>query len=333
MKHIPFIVILALSLATWQAARSEVTATPQKIRQVRFVMGTMLDITLYHHDVGIARKSLAEAFSLAERLDSILSNYKPLSEVSRLNHNAGTGKVRVSAELYELLSIAQRLTRKTHGAFDITVGPLMELWRSASKRHRPPSPQSVAQARTLTGMEKIVFYSNREVELEQKGIRIDTGGIGKGYAVDLMVHLLKHAGIKRGLVNFGLSSIYAIGSPPRAPAWRLLVQFPGQSPLGFIEVKDQALSASDSLSRSFQIEGKSYGHLIDPQNGLTVTERTQAMVLAPSATTAEALSKYVILRGCTNLEKIRGLEAMLISERKTVQCPSRFPLIPLSSVR
>ena len=292
-------------------------------------MGTLLDITLYHHDARKARRLVNKAFSLAEKLDSLLSNYKPQSEVSRLNRKGGKGRVQISPEFYDLLLKAKELTLKTEGAFDITVGPLVELWQSARRRRELPSLQSLRKARALVGMNQVILYPDLKVELKQKGIRIETGGIGKGYAVDLIVRLFRQSGIKSGLVNFGQSSVYAIGSPPGTLAWKLLVRFQEESPLGIIKLKDRALSASDSLGRSF--EGKRYGHLIDPQTGIPLTERIRAVVLAPSATEAEALSKYVILKGCMDLEKCGEVEVRRIVGKGEVQCAKGFPLIPLTS--
>lgn len=304
-----------------------------RYREARYVMGTILEITLYHHDAREARKYLDESFSLAQRLDEILSNYKPESEVNRLNQTGGRGKVRVSPELYELLLISKELTLKTGGAFDITVGPLLELWQAAKSRGQPPSFRLLRKTQTFVGMEKVVLYPALEVELKQQGIRIDTGGIGKGYAVDRMIRLLGRWGISSALINFGHSSVYAIGSPPGSNWWKLLLQFPGQPPLGIVKLKDQAFSASDSLGRPFEIEGKRYGHLIDPQSGLPMTRKLQAVVLAPSAAVAEGLTKYLILRGCDKKRKFDRripFEALLIGERGQVQCSEGFPLIPLT---
>ena len=269
----------------------------QSYHEVRYVMGTLLDITLYHRDRREARETMNKAFSLANRLDRLLSNYKPRSEVNRLNGKGGEGRVPVSSEFYDLLVKAKQLSRRTEGAFDITVGPLIDLWRSAGTNGELPASQSLDERLKLVGMNQVILHPHREVELLQKGVRIDTGGIGKGYAVDLIVRLFRKSGVEAGLINFGQSSVYALGSPPKSPSWNLLLQFQDRDPMGIVILKDQAFSASDSLGRSIEIAEKKYGHVIDPRSGLPVTERVQAVVIAPSATEAEAMSKYVILKG------------------------------------
>lgn len=302
---------------------------PVRYREARYVMGTLLDITLYRHDAQRARKTLDEAFSLAQKLDDLLSNYKPQSEVSRLNGKAGQGRVKISPELFELLNWAKSLSQRTGGAFDITVGPLMNLWEDAHEKRELPSSDSIKAAGLLVGAHHITLHSNFEVEMAPKGVKIDTGGIGKGYAVDKIVELFRTRAINRALINFGHSSIYALGSPPQAHAWKLLTQFPGQSPLGILNLNNQAFSASDSLGGSFEIAGRKYGHIIDPRTGIPVTQRIQAVVLTPSATEGEALGKYVILEGWKNeyLQKSWGEVQMLrVGERGEIQHSKDFPL-------
>lgn len=298
MKRFLAFLIFALSSAALQANLLTVQANSLKeYREVRYVMGTLLDITLYHHDAQEARKSFDEAFSLGQRLDGLLSNYQAQSEVNQLNQKAGQGKVKISAELYNLIERAKSLSQRTGGAFDITVGPLMFLWREAQKSGQLPSTTSIRAAQSLVGIHHVILYPSLEAELSRKGMQVDTGGIGKGYAVDKIVQLFRIRGITSALINFGHSSIYALGAPLKAQAWKLLIQFPGQSPLGILELKDQALSASNSLGSSFEIAGREYGHIIDPRTGIPVTQRIQTVVLTPSATEGEALSKYVILEG------------------------------------
>lgn len=303
----------------------------QQYREVRHVMGTLLDITLYHDDRGEARKSLDHAFAVAQRLDNLLSNYKPESEVSRLNQRAGQGRVRVSPDLYRFLVLAKSSWERTEGAFDVTVGPLMRLWKKAYEKGEMPSGESIEAAKLLVGARHIILHSNFEVELAPAGVKIDTGGIGKGYAVDRIVELFRNEKITRALINFGHSSIYALGAPPQAQAWKLSLQFPGKPPLGILELKDQALSASDSFGSHFVIAGKTYGHIVDPKTGSPVAARIQAAVLSRSAAHTETLSKYVILRGWTKEDDARELgkvQILRVGEGGEIFRSENFPLKP-----
>lgn len=321
------IVMLAGLRLNLVAARPEEL---RKYREIRYVMGTLLDITLYHHDAKEARRLLDSSFSLAQRLDDLLSNYKAQSKVSRLNERSGEGKVRISPDLYEFLTLAKSSSKKTQGAFDITVGPLMHLWKSAYERRELPPSDSIQAAKLLVGAQHIVLRPNFEVEMTPKGVEIDTGGIGKGYAVDKIVKLFRDKKTPSALINFGNSSIYALGAPPQAPGWKLVLQFPGQTPLGILELKDEALSASDSLGSHFAIAGKTYGHIMEPKTGIPITARILAVVLSPSAADAEALGKYVVLRGWKKPEEVQAwgpVRIMRIDEDGAMQCSPDFPLI------
>lgn len=298
-------------------------------REVRYVMGTLLDITLYHPDAKEARRLLDEAFSLAHKLDELLSNYKPESEINRLNQKSGEGRVRVTPELSDFLALAKELWRKTDRVFDISVGPLIKLWQEAEEKGDPPSLGTLKAALALVGMHEVTLYGGFEVELGQKGMALDTGGIGKGYAVDQITTLFKRAGVRRALINFGRSSIYALGAPPDNPAWKLLLQFPEQSPWGIVELKDQALSASDAFGSSFEIRGKRYGHIIDPATGIPLVQRMRTAVLTSSAAEGEALSKYVTLRNWKKEDQNGWQKAGVLRRvgEGEIRCSENFPLL------
>ncbi|MEX0804314.1 MAG: FAD:protein FMN transferase [Candidatus Binatia bacterium] len=306
------------------AARAE-NAAPY--REMRHVMGTVLEIIIYHDDAKEARRLLDRGFALAQNLDDLLSNYKPESEISRLNQRAGHGRIKVTPELYHFIAVTKQLWQKTDGAFDITIGPIMDLWKKAEKTGVPPSLRALEESLRLVGMRHIILHESFEIELCHKGMILDTGGIGKGYAVDEIASYLKRAGVKNALINFGHSSIYALGSPPELHAWRLLLKFPDQEPLGILELKDQAFSASDTFGRPFEIAGKKYAHLVDPKNGTPLTHRVQAVVLGPSSTEAEALSKYVILRGWKRNSMLWDqTEVLRVTDNGEMERSESFPL-------
>ena len=127
--------------------------------------------------------------------------------------------------------------------------------------------------------------------LAHEGVSVDLGGIAKGWALDRMLPLLRERGIERALLDFGQSSVWALGAPPGAAGWRLLARGPDEGALGVLTLVDQALSVSGSLGQWVEIGGRRYGHVLDPRSGLALERRRQALVVAPNATLAEALSK------------------------------------------
>lgn len=299
---------------------SQVRAEPalHEVHELHYQMGTLLDITLYHPELEEGKKIARRAVREIHGLEETLSHYDPQSSVSLLNRRAGQGKVKIDPELFQLLTIALRFGPKSSGAFDITVGPLMELWQRAAERGRVPEAGELARTLRLVGQEKLRLYDSGEAELVLAGMRIDLGGIGKGYAVDRAVEMLRRAGVKRALVNFGGSSIYALGSPVGKEGWKVGIRKSGGKLIGTLLLRDRALSTSGSMGRSWEIAGRRYGHLIDPRDGLPVAEARTAAALAETATEAEALTKPLIILGQKGLDLIKdfpGTEALLISEK------------------
>ncbi len=282
----------------------------------RYVMGTVLEITLCATDAVQGRRTMDTLFSTASRLDTLLSTFSPDSPVSRLNARAGRGAEVVPPEVTDLLSLSLSYWQTTDGTFDITVGPLMALWRQAVATRVLPSPTAVQQARTRVGSEKIKLSSDGRVSLTRPGMVIDLGGIGKGYALDRLTGLLRERGLSQALLDFGQSSLWALGAPPDAEGWRLLVQQPDGGTVGIITLRDQALSVSASLGQTFEVNGNRYGHVIDPRSGEPLRRDLLACVIAPNAMQAEALSKALLIlgehEGITLLQRFPAVEGLLV---------------------
>ena len=292
-------------------------STLQEVREVHYQMGTFLELTLWHAEPGVAKRMIRDAAKEVHRLEEILSDFDPDSSLSRLNQQAGKGKTKVPPELYELLKVARWFSAKTFGDFDVTIGSLMELWRETSSRGRLPDRDALARVLDRIGYEKLKIYSGQEAELLLPGMKIDLGGIGKGYAVDRVVERLKATGVNAALINFGGSSIYAMGSPPGENSWEVGLHGTDGRLRGLIHLRNMALSTSGSMGKFWTIGGKRYGHLIDPKSGMPVSDVRMATVITSSATAAEVLTKPLVLRGKDALRTVvqfPGTEAVVISE-------------------
>jgi len=292
-------------------------STLHEAREVHYQMGTFLELTLWHSEPEVAKRIIRETAEEVHRLDEILSNFDPDSSLSRFNQQAGKGKTNLPPELYELLTIARQFSIMTSGDFDVTVGPLMELWRDSSLLGRLPDRDTLSRVLGQVGYEKLKLYDHRQAELLHPAMKIDLGGIGKGYAVDRVANRLKTAGVNAALINFGGSSIYALGTPPGEQGWEIGLQATDGRLRGVVYLRDMALSTSGSMGKFWNIGGKRYGHLIDPKSGMPVTEPRMATIVAASATTAEALTKPLVLRGKNALQivaQIPQTEAIIISE-------------------
>ncbi len=264
----------------------------------RPAMGTILEITLHARETALARETLAELFALAARLDASMTLYDPGSDLSRLNGAAGRGPVLVDPELAQILDASVGYSRLTRGSFDVTVRPLVALWTRAGETGAPPSAGELERARALVGAHQIRVEASG-VSLAREGASVDLGGIAKGWALDRMLPILRERGVANALLDFGQSSLWALGAPPGAAGWRLLVRGPGDGALGVLTLSDQALSVSGSFGQWVEIGGRRYGHVLDPRSGLPLERRRQALVVAPNAALAEALSKALLILGET----------------------------------
>jgi thiamine biosynthesis lipoprotein len=285
-------------LAALSALACAAAAPPPlvEISDGRPAMGTILEITLYAPAAARGRETLDELFGLAQRLDASLSRYDPASGLSKLNAAAGRGPAAVAPELAQILELSLGYSRLTRGSFDVTVGPLVALWTRAGESGVPPTDAAIAQARALVGADQVRLEASR-ASLARSGVSVDLGGIAKGWALDRMLPLLRERGIDRALLDFGQSSLWALGAPPGAAGWRLLARGPGDAPLGVLTLSDQALSVSGSLGQWVEIGGRRYGHVLDPRSGRPLERRRQALVVTRDAALAEALSKALLILG------------------------------------
>jgi len=233
----------------------------------RYTMGTVLEITLEGLEPKPAARALDDLYEVASRLDRLLSIYDPESDVSRLNRTAGRGRQPVDAEVEEILQRSIAYSELTRGAFDVTIGPVVDLWMAAADRDAAPTALELAVARERVGPNRISVVLGEGISLSEAGMKLDLGGIAKGYALDRMLPLLERHGIESALLNFGQSSSWAVGAPAGSTGWRLLVRGPRGRFAGLITLRDQALSVSGSQGQWVEIGGRRYGHIIDPRSG------------------------------------------------------------------
>lgn len=264
----------------------------------RYAMGTVLELTLFGSDPAALALARADALAEVERLESFLSTWRPESDVSRLNRAAGRGAVEVHPEVAALLARSVELTRATRGTFDVTVGPLVDLWHEAAARDTLPDPAAIASARARVGADRLDARptpGGASATLAA-GSEIDLGGVAKGFAIDRVRAGLGPA-VQAALLSFGQSSAWAIGHPPDAAGWRLLARGPDGGFAGVLTLRDRALSVSATLGQWSEIRGRRYGHVLDPRSGEALTRSREAIVVTRDATLAEALSKALLVLG------------------------------------
>jgi thiamine biosynthesis lipoprotein len=292
-----------MSLILILLVSSAFSTRPIVVERAFFVMGTVLEFKVYcEGSKESCNNAVFDAYLEVKRLDDMFSNYKADSKLSEVNSLAGNGKIPIPPEFFELTERALFFSNLTGGAFDITVGGLIKLWRESQEKNTLPDTERIRRmVSRCVDFGKIKLYSDgnkNEIDIESPCISIDFGGIGKGYAIDRAVRILKKKGIKRGMINFG-GEIYGIGSPPGEKGWIVGVRHPSKKNevLTLIQVRDMAVSTSGDYERYFTIEGRRFSHIIDPRTGFPVDSVPSVTVLAESATDADALSTAISVMG------------------------------------
>jgi FAD:protein FMN transferase len=263
-------------------------------------MGSTYSLVLYGEDRSRLEAASEDAFEEVRRLDRMLSNYRPESEWSEVNRHAAERPVKVSAELFQLLSACAEYSRQSEGAFDISVGPLMKVWGFYKGTGHLPHRAEVGGALTKVGYRNVLLdATSRTVRFARRGVELDPGGIGKGYAVDRMVDVLRKDGIASALVSASGSSIYALGAPPGEAGWKVRIRDPKNEAKTVTEVtlKDESMSTSGSYEKFFMAEGKIYSHIMDPRTGFPATGMLSASVITPRALDSEAWTKPFFING------------------------------------
>ena len=265
-------------------------------------MGSTYTVELYGDDRVSMEAAADAAFDEARDLDDMLSNYQPESELSEVNRDAAERPVKVSPELFRLLSACVEYSRESEGAFDITVGPLMKVWGFYKGTGHLPHRAEIAAALTKVGYRHVLLDAAAQtVRFDRPGVELDPGGIGKGYAVDRMVDVLRQKGVQAALVAGSVSSIYGMGAPPDEPrGWRVAIKDPRQPNRTIsrnVFLKNMSMSTSGSYEKFFRAEGHVYSHIMDPRTGYPAQGSASVSVVAPRTIDSEAWTKPYFVNG------------------------------------
>jgi thiamine biosynthesis lipoprotein len=291
----------------------------------RVVMGTFSRIVVITKDERAARECIMAAFAEQDRIESLMSYYRDDSQLAQINREAAVRPVQVDERVIEVLEQARRFSELSDGVFDVTVGPLMDLWRAAGEANEPPTEAQLAAARAKVGWQKVILDPNaRTVRLGAEGMRIDLGGIAKGYAVDKSVEVMTHKGALGGMVDLG-GNIRCFGQTPAGWShWTIAIQDPNVSPedmeMGtppaILQIRDSSISTSGHYRRFVTVAGHKQSHIVDPRNGHDNEKLASVTIITTDATSADALSTAVSIlglqKGMELVEKLPNTEAILI---------------------
>jgi len=289
-------------------------------------MGTAFTVDLYGANAGVLQAAADAALEEAQRLDRMLSDYRPDSELSQVNSHAFERPVAVSQEFFDLLAACLNYSRRSEGSFDITVGALMRVWGFYKGSGRLPHRAEIAEALEHVGYRHVILdRAALTVRFDRSGIALDPGGVGKGYAVDKMVTVLKENGINSALVSGGGSSIYGLGAPPDdARGWYVKIRDPKDSAKKIAEsyLRDQSLSTSGNYEKFFWAEGKLFSHIMDPRSGFPAQAAVAVSVIAPTTLDSEVWAKpyYILGRQWTAIHKPAEFRVLMCDNKVGAEC-------------
>ena len=297
----------------------------QGVRLSVLAMACRFELLLEGDDPMRLRAAGEEAIDEIASLDAQLSRFRPTSDVSWINAHAALAPVQVEPRLFQLLLVARDLAAQTDGAFDVTVGPLIKMWRTLDNVEQPLTQTEIQRAASLVGIEHVILdTSSRTVRFDMLGVELDLGAVGKGYAIDRAVECLRESGISRALIHGGTSTVYGLGE------WKIGISGRASSilqecdadtkvpPFKALVLRDSALSVSATYGRTFQIGEKACGHVVDPRTGEPVSRTVLAAVWGPSATYCDALSTALLVNGEEWIPELKsrfpGYQGLTISQ-------------------
>jgi thiamine biosynthesis lipoprotein len=325
-RRVLAVLLLVVVTCVGQATGVPADSGLRLFHEVHKAMGSEFSIDLYAPDQETAERWMEASFEEIDRIEDLLSNYRPTSELSRISREAGKGRVTTDPETFAFLEKAVETSRRSDGAFDITVGPLMRAWGFFFNNGRIPDAGELARLRGKTGWQHIKLDASARTVYFTNGVpmELDPGGIGKGYAVDRVAGLLKENGVKAALISGGSSSIYGIGAPPGRKGWQVNVPDPENAAkvLSTVWLKDLSLSTSACTEKFFIQNGHRYCHILDPHTEKPVEGVLQTTILAPSTEDSDALSTATFVMGKDGFRRIlemypgaAGLLVLKSSER------------------
>jgi thiamine biosynthesis lipoprotein len=259
---------------------------------VEYHMGIDARLVVYATNKEVVDKACEAAFKRIAELDDIMSDYRPKSELMRLCGQTKGTKVKISNDLFRVLSRSQAISHRSQGRFDITVGPLVQLWRKARKEGKLPDPDAIVAAKKLVGYQKLRLDSkSHTASLAMDGMKLDLGGIAKGYAGDEALKVLKRNGISSALIEMGGDLVLG-DAPPKSKGWKVSVPNDKSKDL---YLHNCAISSSGDTEQFVVIDGKRYSHVVDPMTGQGLTKRIQASIIAKNGFTSDPISTALTL--------------------------------------
>lgn len=310
---------LPLFFACLIISLSPLRAQEQRYTFEKGLMGSPFKLVFYTSNDSIAKLAADRAFKRVEELNEIMSDYRDGSEINRLSATSGSGKwVPVSKDLFDILAVSQDVSTKTGGVFDATLGPVVQMWRHATRKGIFPPEEEIRDALAHTGYSKLKMdKKTRSIMLTQKGMRLDIGGLGKGYAAEEAIKELKKLGITSAMMDAG-GKIVLTNPPPGTKGWNINVSN-GSDSLKAMQLSNVALATSGPTYRYMEYKGVRYSHIVDPKTGIGLLFHVRTTVISPDGTVADALATAFSVAGIEKskkyLKRFKGSKVWLVEKQ------------------
>lgn len=278
-------------------------AQNQRYSYEKGLMGSPFKLVFYASGDSLALAAANSAFKRVEQLNEIMSDYRDGSEINRLSAQSGSGQwVKVSKALFDILLISQQISRQTDGVFDVTLGPVVQMWRHATRKGIFPKADEIKEALSKTGYRFMKLdASTQSVWLAKKGMRLDIGGLGKGFAAEEAIKVIKSHGIKAAMMDAG-GKIVLADAPPGTAGWKITVSN-GSDSLKTMELSNVSLATSGPTYRFMEHNGIRYSHIVDPKTGIGLLFHVRTTVISPDGTVADALATAFSVAGISKSRK------------------------------
>ncbi|MGZ9586562.1 FAD:protein FMN transferase [Paenibacillus marinisediminis] len=305
----------------WSSNSSKKEMSNEQVTKTLFKFDTIINLKLYGDQE--SKKHLKQIEKMLDQIDEQINMSNKQSEIYQVNAAAGKEAVKVSQGTYDLVKVSLDYAIDTKGAFDPSIGSLVNLWKIGNGGEHPPADSLIQQAKSLVNYHDIEMDDkNLTIKLVKEGMSLDLGGIGKGYAADMVSDYLRQEKVKSAIIDLGGSSIIAIGSKPNGESWRIGLQDPDRErgkQLAVVQLKDETIDSSGIYERFFMENGVRYHHIIDPKTGYPTQNGIKSVtIIGGTATDADVLSTAVVVMGLEEglayINQKPGLEAMFIME-------------------
>ncbi len=314
---------------------NELAPAPERFRyqEERPLMGTLATITLFAESPAQAEDAFAAAFARGEAINQVASDYLPDSELTRFNSNEADVWFSASEDFLAMVAYGLELATLTDGAYDPTLGAMSHLWRETRKAGRLPSGSTLSEVQSISGWEKIeVDLEGQRLRKKHSDLRLDLGGLGKGYAAEEILRLLVQRGLPQALVVIG-GDVRCGEAPPKKEGWTIGLPDYGEDLAATITVVDCAISTSGDTEQFVEIEGKRYAHIIDPATGLGMTDSLLATVVASNGLMADALATAACINPSlfSELSPSTEVHSRILSSASQQVSKGFPPLTPIGS--